>query len=279
MEPDTNTDTKVQSSLTFPMALVISAIIIGGAIFFSRGGGRIAEVTPTPGPFDTASQLQDIPIRAVSTSDHMLGSPTARVTMVEYSDMECPFCKNFHVKMQTLMDQNAKSGDLAWVYRHFPLDIHPKAPKEAEASECAFQQGGNEVFWKYVQKIYDITPSNNGLDFAKLPEIAGQLGLDVAKFNTCLSSGSQATVVKSDYDDGIKAGVNGTPNTVFILTTPLVASAEKQLRDINRSFLSQSPPGTPDVVVIDSTKTKVQVGGDISLPALKEILRLTLLKS
>src|SRR3989338_2531696 len=95
--------------------------------------------------------------------DHLRGDPKATVKVVEFSDLECPFCKNFHRTMQQVMSEY--SGQVAWVYRHFPLDsLHSKARKEAEASECAAELGGNDGFWAYVDKLFEITPSNNGLD-------------------------------------------------------------------------------------------------------------------
>lgn len=102
-------------------------------------------------------------VRKVDDSDHLRGDPKASVKVVEFSDLECPFCKRFHLTMQQLME--GYSGKVAWVYRHFPLDsLHPKARKEAEASECAAELGGNDGFWAYIDKLFEITPSNNGLD-------------------------------------------------------------------------------------------------------------------
>src|SRR3989338_5116050 len=217
---------KEKNVLTVPMAIVVSAIIIGGAIFFSRGGPTVDVFKPPPeqaGP----SVIEEIASRPFDLNDHMLGNPNAPIVMVEYSDLECPFCKTFHKTMQTILDEYGKDGKVAWIYRHFPLDIHPKAPKESEATECAFELGGNKAFWDYVNKIFEITPANNGLDHAKLPEIAGQIGLNMNDFQTCLDSGRYAEKVKADYNDGLKAGVNGTPNTVLVLTVPQTAGARK----------------------------------------------------
>ncbi|MFZ6036455.1 MAG: DsbA family protein [Patescibacteria group bacterium] len=157
-----------------------------------------------------------INLAAITSDDHIRGNlDTAEVVLVEYSDLECPYCKQFHT---TLQQMSQEYGDkVAWVYRHFPLEsLHPKAPKESEASECAYDQGGNDAFWQYIDKIYEITPANNGLDEAKLPEIAGEIGLDVAEFNDCLSSGKFTEKVQQHYQDAINAGGNGTPYSVAI---------------------------------------------------------------
>ena len=106
-------------------------------------------------------------MRPVSSDDHILGNVNAKIIIVEYSDLECPFCKMFHNTMHQVVEKN--NGDVAWIYRHYPIpQLHPKAFHEAEATECAWEQGGNSVFWKYTDKIFEITPSNNGLDEAKL---------------------------------------------------------------------------------------------------------------
>ena len=109
------------------------------------------------------------------------------------------------------------NGKVAWVYRHYPIpQLHPKAFHEAEATECAFEQGGNDAFWKYTDRVFEITPSNNGLDVVELPKIAEYIGLNLTSFNTCLASGKFATKIQADIDDGVKVGVNGTPSS-FIL--------------------------------------------------------------
>ncbi|MFZ5932994.1 MAG: DsbA family protein [Patescibacteria group bacterium] len=150
-----------------------------------------------------------------SDKDHIRGSLDAEVFLIEYSDLECPFCKQFHSTAQQAVDEY--KGKLAWVYRHFPLDtLHPKADKEAEATECAFELGGNDGFWKFMDKIFEVTPSNNGLDLAKLPTYASQVGLNQSAFRTCLDSGKYKDKVEDQYQSGTNAGVTGTPGN-FIM--------------------------------------------------------------
>src|SRR3989344_1332658 len=117
-----------------------------------------------------------INMKPVSDSDHILGDKNAPVKIVEFSDTECPFCKRFHVTMQQVVKDS--NGQTAWVYRHFPLDqLHSKARKEAEATECVAELGGNEKFWAYLNRIMEVTPSNNGLDPAELLNTAAYVGL------------------------------------------------------------------------------------------------------
>jgi protein-disulfide isomerase len=114
----------------------------------------------------------------VSPTDHIRGNPNAKVIIVEYSDTECPFCKNFHTTMKQIMAKYQADNTVAWVYRHSPLtQLHPRAEHEAQALECAWAQGGEEKFWAYTDRIYEVTTSNNTLDPLQLPLIAAYVGL------------------------------------------------------------------------------------------------------
>ncbi|MCR4280473.1 MAG: DsbA family protein [Candidatus Komeilibacteria bacterium] len=169
--------------------------------------------TNTAPPADNGAE--EIVLQPVTDEDWIKGDQKAPVTVVEFSDTECPFCQRFHDTMnQLLVDYD---GKVNWVYRHFPLtSLHPKAPKEAEALECAGDQGGNEKFWAYTDLLYQTTPSNNGLDAAQLPVMAQQVGLDVEEFNDCLSSGKFAAKVSNHTQQAIDAGGRGTPYSVVI---------------------------------------------------------------
>lgn len=208
---------KPDDNLSIPIAIVFAGLLIAGAIVFSEKNSPTTTAAPSVPSRDQAGADQSnapVEILALREDDHVLGNPNADVVIIEYSDPECPFCKRFHDTMIQVMDQYGKSGQVAWVYRHFPLDMHPKAPKEAEALECAGALGGNSAFWKYTDRLYEVTPSNNGLDAAELPKIASELGLDVNAFNLCLSSGKFAARVNKDFADGATIGVRGTPYSV-----------------------------------------------------------------
>src|SRR3989338_8108552 len=219
---ENETQQKKKNDLSIPIAIVIAGVVIGGAIIFSNnteplGAPRPTGITGVSGQqlADAASAKAPVAELTLRPDDHVFGNPAADVLIVEYSDTECPFCKRFHVTMLEIMNEYENTSNVAWVYRYFPLDsIHPKARKEAEALECANELGGNDVFWKYLDKIFEITPANNGLDAAQLPIIAAGLGLDVAKFNACLSSGKYAERVQKDYESGGNVGVGGTPYSV-----------------------------------------------------------------
>ncbi len=199
-----------------PMAIVAAGALIAAAIYFggSHPQGNLTQGANslTGGTNPTAS----IDVADVSSADHIIGNPNAQVVAVEYSDFECPFCKVFHNTMRQIMNTYT-TNQVAWVYRHFPIaQLHSKAPKEAEASECAYEQGGNTAFWSFANKVFDTTTSNNSLDPAQLPKIAGDIGLDVGAFNTCLSSGKYTKAIADDVVAAGKAGAQGTPYTVLI---------------------------------------------------------------
>lgn len=160
-------------------------------------------------------------VRPVTSADHIRGNPDAPVKIIEFSDFECPFCKRFQATMKRVIEDYGDDGKVAWVYRHFPLDsLHSKARKEAQASECANELGGNDAFWRFADRIFKVTPSNNGLDPAQLPNIAEQIGLDRAKFERCLSGdargGKYAEHIAADLEDANTSGGTGTPYTLVV---------------------------------------------------------------
>lgn len=212
--------------LSVPIAIIISGALIAVALYYSNNNVPAKSVNQA----NIANINTNLDMKPVSADDHILGNPNADVIIVEYSDSECPFCKAFHATLRKIMDDYGKGGRVAWVYRYFPIDqLHPKARKEAEAMECASQLGGNGKFWEYANTIYETTNSNDSLDPAELPKIAQKVGLDVTAFNTCLSSGKNATIVEADYQDAVKAGGRGTPNSIILAKdgtkTPLEGAA------------------------------------------------------
>lgn len=195
-----------------PGSIIIAGVLIAVSLFFGLSGNNINNQFKD----DNAEQNQKINLRDINKKiDHIRGAENAKITIVEYSDLECPFCQRVHSTMRDLLVLYPK--DVRLVYRHFPLkQLHSKAQKEAEATECAYDQGGNEAFWAYTDKIFEITPSNNGLDLNQLPIIALELGLNQGEFNNCLNSDKNKEKVEKDIEDAIGAGGQGTPYFVII---------------------------------------------------------------
>jgi protein-disulfide isomerase len=156
-------------------------------------------------------------VRPVSVErDHIFGNPEAEISLIEYSDFECPYCKRFHPTAKEIVKSYA--GRVNWVYRHFPLDFHnPVAQKKAEASECAAELGGNDAFWKYSDRLYQRTRSNiKGFPITKLTPLAVEIGLDEKQFQACLDSGRHAARIQEDIDNGTRSGISGTPGNILL---------------------------------------------------------------
>jgi protein-disulfide isomerase len=156
-------------------------------------------------------------VRRVSGSrDHIYCNPDAPISLIEYSDFECPFCKRFQATAKEVVESSA--GKVNWVYRYFPLEAHnPGAQKEAEASECASYLGGNNAFWKYADTIYARTRSNgNGFPLTQLALLAKEIGLNKKKFSKCVESDEFAPRVQEDVDEARKIGISATPTTILL---------------------------------------------------------------
>ncbi len=201
--------------LSFLSGYLLSRVQIleGKKVAAAVAAPTAAIVTTAPAAAQPTPDLSVAP--AVTDKDHILGDKSAEVLLVEYADFECPFCKQFHPTMQQVIKEYGNK--VAWVYRHYPLPFHANAQKEAEASECAAELGGNNQFWAYTDKIYERTTSNGtGFALADLAPLAKEIGLDETQFKTCLDSGKYAQKVKDDEAGGQKAGIQGTPGTIIL---------------------------------------------------------------
>jgi len=205
------------------MAVILAGVIIAGAIMFtsSSSTGQSNQVA-TGGPVSVQENpSQGDPLEAmipVSKEDHIKGAKNPTITIVEYSDYECPFCKRFHGTMQNLVEKYP--DDLAWVYRHWPIDgLHPiKARREALAAECAADQQGDDGFWKFSDRFIELTPSNNRTDLdTVLPKIADEMGLNQDKFFACIDSEKFADKVDRDIQNALDTGGRGTPWSIVVL--------------------------------------------------------------
>lgn len=217
--------------LTTPVAVVIAGVLIALAIYFGSGGsitigsggdsgsGRTAGTGTTAGS-GTAAKPAAQPaagavgnMREVTDDDNIRGAKNAKVTIVEYSDLECPFCKRFHATLQQAIDEYP--NDVRWVYRHAPLvQLHRKAPAEANAAECAGEQ---EKFWEFIDIVFETTQGNDSLNLATLPDLARQASVgNIAQFEKCVVDEKYKDVVDADLADAQSAGLRGTPYSVVI---------------------------------------------------------------
>ncbi|MFH1767508.1 MAG: DsbA family protein [Patescibacteria group bacterium] len=160
------------------------------------------------------STIANLP--TITSEDHIRGDKNAPLTLIEYSDFECPFCKSFNPTVLRMLDEF--DGEINLVYRHFPLSFHePLASKEAQATECANELGGNDAFWAMADLIFARTTSNgNGLSISDLPKMAMEIGINESEFSACLDSDRYINHIQDDIAGGSAAGIAGTPGSFLI---------------------------------------------------------------
>ncbi len=207
-----------------PVSIIIGAIIISFGLFYGLAGQQgipnnseksdlIAKDKPT---IIEKEEETFNPILALTEEDHIFGNPDAKISLIEYSDFECPYCQRFHTTPELIVEEF--NEDVNWVYRHYPLSFHdPAATLEAKATECANEIGGNDVFWEYAGLVFNQTPGNGkGIDENGLVALADDLDIDTNSFKECLDSDKFLDHIRQDFNSGSKLGVSGTPATFVI---------------------------------------------------------------
>lgn len=194
--------------------LFLTSLLFNFFFIFSSGNSLVAGLkatdtgqNPTQNlPPSTAPTQRTVVTFDITKDNHVRGDFGAPITLVEFSDFECPFCEKHYPTLKKIL--NDYQGKVRLVYKHFPLGFHPNAQKAAEASECADEQG---KFWAYHDKLFDNQPTGYSLE--KFKQWAKDLGLNTQKFNNCLDADKYAQKVQADYQEGAQKGVNGTPAT------------------------------------------------------------------
>ncbi len=237
------TDEKLKKSFNLPflgnnttpvltVLLIVASFFIGSlwtkVQYLEKGGATVAGAQAggggnNAGTQTAAAQPQQPTKGVVSVDDDpVLGDKNAPVTIVEFSDYECPFCKrHFTDTYPQLVKNYIDTGKVKLVFRDFPLSFHdPMATKEAVAANCAKEQGGDKKYFEFHDEMFKRTTSNgNGLSDEKIQTIAKDLGLNTGKFTSCLANQAQTDEVKKDIADGTAAGASGTPTFVIGKTT------------------------------------------------------------
>jgi protein-disulfide isomerase len=192
-------------SIVLPLAILLGGAIVALAIYFSghraepstRGGGDPAEVAP------------------VTAADHIYGDPAAPITIVEYADFDCEFCKQFDETMRQVMSQYGASGEVAWVFRDYPITaLHPAARRAAEAADCVAQTAGNDAYWRFVAALFAGQPVDPGAFLA----LAKNAGADPAAVGQCEAAASSTVDARIDADsaNAQAAGALGTPYALLL---------------------------------------------------------------
>ncbi len=208
----------MKDSTKISISIIVSALVIAGVVLLSKQAPSSAQPQEKQAANNGPSEEALRKIRPVTKSDNIRGNINAPIKIVEYSDYECPFCKRFHFTMQKIVEDY--KGKVAWVYRHFPLEqLHPKnATKAALASECARKLGGNDAFWKFTDKYFELTPSNDRTDFeATAKEGAKAAGVSYSALKKCVDNKETEAKVKMDLSNAIETGGRGTPWSIVVI--------------------------------------------------------------
>ncbi len=194
-----------------PLAIVFAGAMIALALFLNTGTEQSSS-TGGFGPFVNNLSESARAMRPVDASDHILGNPDAEVTIVEYSDFQCPYCKDIHATLERIVRESG--GEVRWIYRHFPLSqIHPQATSAAVASECVADLAGNEAFWRFTEGIFAEQASMaDGL----YDRLAQENGINLEAFRACTVSPQAGERVTRDLNDSIAAGGTGTPYIIIL---------------------------------------------------------------
>jgi protein-disulfide isomerase len=208
------------------------ASVIDGALAGETGGAAAAAGDSQPAGSDaTASPELFVPTPAAFAFESgegedvlfALGDPEAPVTIVEFTDYQCPFCFRYADETwPTLKERYVDTGRVYYVFKDFPLtSIHPEAFKAHEAARCAAESGGNDAYWEIHDRLFAGQEewAGNPESVAVFKGYAGDLGLDQAAFDACLDGDRQAAAVQAAIDEGLELGVNGTP-TFFVAGYP-----------------------------------------------------------
>ncbi len=216
-------------------SIVLAGLIIAGAILYVSGalesGKNIVPQQDTTTP-DQAQQLY----RPVDETDHIRGNKDAEVVLIEYSDTECPFCISFHKTLKQVMSTYGEQ--VAWVYRHVPLKN--QSQQEVVALECAYDQGGDNAFWAYLDRLMSISPGNDQFDLSLLPDIATRIGLETNTFQGCLQTKDVSSRVMRDTNDAFSAGLKGTPFTLVVGKKATFSIDGAQPFSVVSSFIEQA---------------------------------------
>ncbi len=141
--------------------------------------------------------------------DAVLGNDSATVTIIEFTDYECPFCgRHYSDTMSQIKENYVDTGKVKYVVRDYPLSFHPSAQKAAEATECAGEQNN---FWEMHDKLFETQGSWGADAVATFKTYAAEIGLNAGAFATCLDSGAMEAEVNADLTAGSAAGISGTP--------------------------------------------------------------------
>lgn len=235
------------SLYVLPLSILLAAVIVGWSMMSAATslGNSLdglsmtvpsdsGTVLPTPDPGDAAAAgPTQLMAELAQDGAGSMGSESAPIVLVEYSDYQCPFCRVwFNQSEAQIVQKFVDTGKVQFVYKDFPLSFHPMAAPSANAARCAADQG---KYWEYHDKLYEaqtaLDPSGSTVQYSvdDLKTWAKEIGLNEATFNACVDNNTHATEVQANAAEGQAVGVGGTPSFVVGLrneTGTLVVGAQ-----------------------------------------------------
>lgn len=196
-------------ALSLPVAIVFAGALVAGAVVISNTD--FSARPSVPGDVFTGAPNLSETVRPVTDEDWIAGNPLGTVSIIEYSDFECPFCARFHPTMERII---AEFPNVRWVYRHFPLSsIHPEAVPSGLAAECVGVLKGDTAFFTFVRALF---LSQNNLGSALYEREAQKLGVSSEELKKCLANPAIADAVDADLGEAIASGGTGTPYSLVV---------------------------------------------------------------
>jgi len=201
---------KISFSIIILIAIVIFAVFLARIINMAQNQDSSLSLYNSDNLKNRQTSIENI--IPVNYNDHIRGKQQALIKIIEYSDFQCPYCKNFHVVLQQIV--NDYPDKVQWIYRHFPdVNAHSQAATAAIVSECISELSGNNAFWQ-VADVFFIQQSLLGMDFYK--QIADELKINESKFNACLNLDKHAKKIEAHLQNALDSGATGTPFSVII---------------------------------------------------------------
>lgn len=204
-----DSENKISNQFIVPGAIILAGTIIAVAVIYSGSFRPVKEETKAE---VGSAKIDKAELKNLDANSPFLGSPSAKITIVEFGDFQCPFCGRFsQTTEKEIIEKYVKTGKAKFVYRDFAF-LGPESEWSAVASHCAEEQG---KFWQYHDYLYSHQNGENEGAFSKenLKKFAMSLGLDMTQFGSCLDSDKYLEKVRKNTEDGRKLGVSGTPST------------------------------------------------------------------
>lgn len=206
--------------LLIPISIAIAGAFVGIGMYLGGGANGTSDTTAQVAPSDNGSGEQQAAsldqVNPIDENDWIKGNPDAPIKIVEYSDFDCPFCSRFHTVVDEIVAES--NGQVAWVYRHFPLDqLHPQARAVSLAAECVGAEAGNDAFWQFTDAYFAARGAQDRTPHGELiPQLVTETGVSQSAFTTCFENGTYSNEVQADFENAVKTGGRGTPWSVLI---------------------------------------------------------------